>query len=54
MKYKYTVISLASEINPDAFCIEREDEYGKKCWIPYDIANSDYQEYLKWLEEQNG
>ena len=22
--------------------------------IPADPANSDYQQYLKWLEEQNG
>jgi hypothetical protein len=50
MTYKYTVISLASEINPDAFSIEREDENGNKCWIPNDPANSDYQRYLKWLE----
>jgi hypothetical protein len=46
MTYKYTVISLASEINPDAFCVEREDENGNKCWIPNDPANSDYQRYL--------
>lgn len=22
--------------------------------IPNDLANADYKEYLKWLEEQNG
>jgi hypothetical protein len=53
MKYKYTVIDLSSEINPNAFCVEREDENGNKCWIPNDPANSDYQEYLKSLEENN-
>ena len=52
MTYKYTVISLASQINPDAFCIEREDEDGNKCWIPNDPANSDYQAYLKRDEPQ--
>lgn len=26
-------------------------EDGKKLSIPLDPANSDYQEYLKWLEE---
>jgi len=52
MTYKYTVISLASEIDPDAFCVEREDENGNKCWIPNDPANSDYQRYLNPEAEQ--
>jgi hypothetical protein len=34
--------------------IHRVDEDGSESWIPKDPANSDYQEYLKWTEEQNG
>ena len=29
-------------------------EDGKVLSIPLDPANSDYQEYLKWVEENNG
>ena len=50
---KYTIINLATEVNPNAFCVEREDEQGNKCWIPNDPANSDYQRYLRWLENPN-
>ena len=24
-----------------------------KAWIPFDEGNTDYQEYLEWLEEGN-
>jgi hypothetical protein len=34
--------------------VHRVDEDGSEYWIPLDLANSDYQEYLKWVEEQNG
>lgn len=25
----------------------------KKCYIPFDNANTDYQEYLQWLDDGN-
>ena len=34
--------------------IERSNDDGTVSWIPLDILNSDYQMYLKWLEENNG
>lgn len=30
--------------------IKRTDADGKVWWIPTDPANSDYQRYLRWLE----
>jgi hypothetical protein len=30
--------------------IKRTDENGEIAWIPCDEANSDYQRYLRWLE----
>jgi hypothetical protein len=32
--------------------IERTDS-DKPCWIPIDLANTDYQEYLEWVAEGN-
>ena len=36
-------------------CIKKIDENvaDKNSFIPFDPANRDYQEYLKWLEEGN-
>lgn len=31
-------------------CIKRTDADGRTWWIPSDPANSDYQRYLRWLE----
>jgi hypothetical protein len=44
---KYTVIE--NPIGGD--CIQRDNENGSISYIPIDPANSDYQEYLKNLDE---
>lgn len=36
---------------PDGKIIKRNNENGTITWIPMDEANSDYQAYLKSLEE---
>jgi hypothetical protein len=33
--------------------VKRTDEDGKEWFIPKDIDNYDYKEYLNWLEENN-
>jgi hypothetical protein len=33
--------------------INRNNEDGSVSWIPIEPKNSDYQEYLKWVEENN-
>ena len=42
----YKVIQ--SEFSPS--CVQRIDADGKVWSIPMDEANSDYQRYLRWLE----
>ena len=44
------------EINDDngLVTVKRTDADGVISWIPADPANSDYQAYLKYLEENNG
>lgn len=29
----------------------KTNEEGRESFIPFDLANTDYQQYLKWLEE---
>ena len=33
--------------------LKRTDENGEVCWIPINESNSYYQEYLRWLEDNN-
>ena len=47
---KYTYEKIANELN-DSIVLKRTDETGKIWWIPTDPANSDYQAYLKSLDE---
>jgi hypothetical protein len=46
-----------SELSGDELLIKIDAE-GKEWWIPADPSNSDYQRYLRWLEnpdaEENG
>jgi hypothetical protein len=53
MKPTYKVIEM-----PDYSYVERTDPNGKIWAIPTDPANSDYERYLRWLEnpdaEENG
>lgn len=37
----------------EIICIERIDDNGQIWSIPTDPANSDYQQYLRWLDNPN-
>jgi|LakMenEpi03Aug12_release.lakeMendotaPanAssembly.Ray.scaffolds.fasta_scaffold57553_4 hypothetical protein len=51
MKPIYEVIStVGNDITPETTYIQRTDPDGKVWSIPNDPANSDYQRYLRWLE----
>jgi len=41
---------LTDSMGQPAQCIKR---LADNAFIPFDPANTDYQEYLKWLEEGN-
>ena len=43
-----------SQTDPTWEYIARTNEDGSVSVIPVEHANSDYQEYLKWVEVQNG
>jgi hypothetical protein len=44
---QYEEVQLEAPAQP---VIKRTDVDGKVYWIPKDPANSDYQRYLRWLE----
>lgn len=50
---KYKVMENTSELFAGQITIEYTDSTGQKWWIPNDPANSDYQQYLRWLEDPN-
>ena len=49
MEYTYEIIEVKN-----ASTLKRTDSNGEVVWIPLNEANSDYQRYLKYLEENNG
>jgi hypothetical protein len=38
------------QIREEVLVVKKTDKDGKEWFIPTDPANSDYQAYLKWLE----
>ena len=39
--------------NPDGVALDVIKRLADNAFIPFDPANTDYQEYLKWLAEGN-
>ena len=48
MTYKYIFDVVKNQIQPNAIL-----RLADNAFIPFDPANTDYQEYLKWLDEGN-
>jgi len=48
MTYKYIFDVVKNQIQPNAIL-----RLADNAFIPFDPANTDYQEYLKWLAEGN-
>ncbi len=48
IKYKLIKNVISGEITSVSY-----KDGDKTCFIPFDPANTDYQAYLKWLEEGN-
>ena len=49
----YNMINYEEVSTEYGISIKRTDADGSVWFIPTNPANSDYQEYLKWMEEQN-
>ena len=48
----FKVIDITDSFKNPAKLIQKIDDDGTIWAVPFDEANSDYQAYLKWLEEQ--
>ena len=46
----YKLSSIDTLTNKPVSCVQRTAD---NVWIPFDPANIDYQEYLKWVSEGN-
>ena len=51
MEISYKLFKLTS--SGDATHVIKTDDSGVKTTIPFDEANTDYQEYLAWVAEGN-
>ena len=51
MIYKYVIDRLTGKNHTS--CITRINDDGSQSTIPFDEANTDYQEYLEWVSKGN-